>query len=258
MSVEAFFENFHVFVESPVAVAKMRELILRLAVQGDLVVHSDRDGAASSIFGDVGWLDGEPRYDLPDSWLWVRFRSVGQQRLGKMLDQKGNRGEFKPYLRNTNVQWMRFELDDLKEMRLEPEELSEFRLQPGDLLICEGGEPGRCAIWRDVNREMYFQKAIHRVRPLPGILPEYLSICLRVDAFNGVLASHFTGATIKHLTGRSLSEYSIPLPPLGEQRRIVAKVDELIALCDRLEAQLRERETLHSALLEAVVAEFTA
>jgi hypothetical protein len=85
-----------------------------------------------------------------------------------VLDQRGNRGDLKPYLRNTNVQWMRFQLDDIKELRLAPEELEEFRLQPNDFLICEGGEPGRCAIWRDSHQEMYFQKAIHRVRPRKG------------------------------------------------------------------------------------------
>lgn len=83
---------------------------------------------------------------------------------------------------------------------------------------------------------MYFQKAIHRVRPRKRILSEYLAIGLQVDAQNGVLAQHFTGATIKHFTGRSLSEYSIPLPPVDEQKRIVAKVDELMVVCDRLPA----------------------
>ena len=96
---------------------------------------------------------------------------------------------------------MRFQLDDVKAFRLEPEELDEYRLRDGDLLICEGGEPGRCAIWRDRRREMYFQKAIHRVRPRNDILADYLTINLRIDAANGVLAKYFTGATIKHLTG---------------------------------------------------------
>jgi len=139
---------------------------------------------------------------------------------------------------------------------LEEKELEEYRLVPGDLLICEGGEPGRCAIWNDPKTEMYFQKAIHRVRPREGILPEYLTACLQVDAKNGVLAKLFTGATIKHFTGRSLKAYSIPLPPLAEQKRIVAKVDELMALCDRLEAQQQERNTRHADLARASLARF--
>jgi type I restriction enzyme, S subunit len=257
MNRAAFFETFDLFADAPDAVAKMRELVLQLAVQGQLVERKESDGNAASIFPKGLGAELASRYEVAENWIWIRFAVVGEQRLGKMLDQKGNRGELKPYLRNTNVQWMRFQLDDVKELRLESDELEEYRLLPGDLLICEGGEPGRCAIWRDPDREMYFQKAIHRVRPRKGILSEYLAICLQVDAQNGVLAKHFTGATIKHFTGRSLSDYSIPLPPLAEQKRIVAKVDELMALCDRLEAQQQERETRHAALARASLARFT-
>jgi type I restriction enzyme, S subunit len=256
VTLETFFEKFDQFADAPDAVTKMRELMLQLAVQGKLVEGRENDGNAAKIFTDGRPPEAPSRYEVAENWIWIRFAAVGEQRLGKMLDQKGNRGDLKPYLRNTNVQWMRFQLDDIKELRLESEELEEFRLVPGDLLICEGGEPGRCAIWRDPDREMYFQKAIHRVRPRKGILSEYLAICLQVDAQNGVLAKHFTGATIKHFTGRSLSEYTIPLPPLAEQKRIVAKVDELMALCDRLALQQQERETRHAALARASLARF--
>ncbi|MEO5716642.1 MAG: restriction endonuclease subunit S [Luteolibacter sp.] len=256
MTLDTFFKKFDTFAGAPNAVAKIRELVLQLAVQGKLVEQKHSDGKAKAIFSDGLPDEGECRYEIPATWIWIRFASAGEQRLGKMLDQKGNRGELKPYLRNTNVQWMRFQLDDIKELRLAPEELEEFRLQPDDLLICEGGEPGRCAIWRDPHQEMYFQKAIHRVRPRKGILSEYLAICLRVDAQNGVLAKKFTGATIKHFTGRSLREYSIALPPLAEQRRIVAKVDELMALCDRLESEQQERQEKHAALARASLARF--
>ena len=256
MKLETFFQKFDQFADAPDAVTKMRELMLQLAVQGKLVEGRENDGNAAKIFTDGRPPEAPSRYEVAENWIWIRFAAVGEQRLGKMLDQKGNRGDLKPYLRNTNVQWMRFQLDDIKELRLESEELEEFRLVPGDLLICEGGEPGRCAIWRDPDREMYFQKAIHRVRPRKGILSEYLAICLQVDAQNGVLAKHFTGATIKHFTGRSLSEYTIPLPPLAEQKRIVAKVDELMALCDRLALQQQERETRHAALARASLARF--
>ncbi len=259
MKREEFFDKFELLAEIPAAIPKLRILILQLAVQGKLVVQSKADGRAADIFAAepiVVSKGVESRHEVPKSWLWISFAAVGDQRLGKMLDQKGNRGELKPYLRNTNVQWMRFELDDIKQLRLEHSELEEFRLHAGDLLICEGGEPGRCAIWRNQKHEMYFQKALHRVRPRAGILVEYLAINLRADASNGVLAQHFTGATIKHLTGRSLDEYAIPIPPLAEQKRIVAKVDELMALCDRLEAQQKERESRHAALARASLSRF--
>ena len=142
-------------------------------------------------------------------------------------------------------------------MCVEEREESELQLRKGDLLICEGGEPGRCAIWNEKAQEMYFQKALHRIRPCEAILTEYLAINLQIDCKNDVLSNYFTGATIKHLTGRSLSQYPIPIPPLAEQRRIVAKVDQLMAMVDQLETQLTTSRRTAAKLMEAVVAELT-
>jgi type I restriction enzyme S subunit len=148
---------------------------------------------------------------------------IAEQRLGKMLDKAKNKGELRPYVRNLNVQWFRFALDDVLEMRIPDDEVREFLLQEGDLLICEGGEPGRAAIWRDVGQPMFFQKALHRVRPIPDVLPEFLAYRFRLDTWTGALDKLFTGATIKHLTGKALKEHRFPLPPLPEQKRIVEK-----------------------------------
>jgi len=242
----------------------LRKSILTLAVQGKLVPQDPNDEPAEEILRRCKvdlkqWAvaPDEERQAVPDSWTWIRFAGVGVQRLGKMLDAQKNRGELKPYLRNTNVQWMRFELDDVKDMRVEEREVEELRLKTGDLLICEGGEPGRCAIWRDEVGEMYFQKAIHRVRPCDAVTSEYLALNLQIDCANGVLDGFFTGATIKHLTGRSLATYPIPIPPLAEQRRIVAKVEQLMALVDALETQLADSREKGQKLLEAVVSELT-
>lgn len=243
----------------------LRKTILTLAVQGKLVPQDPNDEAAVISLSKCGvdikrWSvgDRDRRQEIPSSWTWIRFAGVGDQRLGKMLDAQKNRGKLKPYLRNTNVQWMRFELDDVKEMRVEEREEDELRLRKGDLLICEGGEPGRCAIWRDESEEMYFQKALHRVRPCEAVLSEFLALNLQIDCRNEVLAGYFTGATIKHLTGRSLAEYPIPLPPLAEQKRIVAKVEELMALVDALEAQQAAADQAATHLLDAVVSELAA
>ncbi len=243
----------------------LRKTILTLAVQGQLVPQDPKDEAAVISLSKCGvdvkrWFVGERdwRQEIPSSWTWIRFAGVGDQRLGKMLDAQKNRGKLKPYLRNTNVQWMRFELDDVKAMRVEEREEDELRLRKGDLLICEGGEPGRCAIWRDESEEMYFQKALHRVRPCEAVLSEFLALNLQIDCRNGVLAGYFTGATIKHLTGRSLAEYAIAIPPLAEQKRIVAKVEELMALIDALEAQQAAADQAATHLLDAVISELAA
>jgi type I restriction enzyme S subunit len=244
--------------------ADLRKSILTLAVQGKLVPQDPADEPADETLRRCEvelnrWAvaPDEERQAVPDSWTWIRFAGVGEQRLGKMLDAQKNRGELKPYLRNSNVQWMRFELDDVKEMRVEEREVEELRLKTGDLLICEGGEPGRCAIWREEIREMYFQKAIHRVRPCDAVLSEYLALNLQIDCANGVLAGYFTGTTIKHLTGRSLAAYPVPIPPLAEQRRIVDKVEQLMALVEALESQLTTSRATGEKLLAAIVAELT-
>jgi type I restriction enzyme S subunit len=252
--------HFDTLLTTEQSIDHLKQAILQLAVMGNLVPQDRTDRRASDTltsFGvDVGSVAVSPdqqRYPIPGSWVWIRFEGVGDQRLGKMLDSAKNHGELKAYLRNTNVQWMRFDLDDVKEMRIEGDEQSELRLRNGDLLICEGGEPGRCAIWREQLPEMYFQKALHRVRPCPAILPEYLALNLQVDYRSGALAQYWTGATIKHLTGRSLGRYPVPVPPTAEQRRIVAKVDELIAACDVLKARLNEGQSTQIHLADAIV-----
>lgn len=245
--------------------ADLRKTILTLAVQGKLVLQDPKDEPAADSLRRCGVdmkrngiAKAEERYEIPSSWNWIKFLGVGEQRLGKMLDAQKNCGKLKPYLRNTNVQWMRFELDNVKQMRVEEREEGELRLKNGDLLICEGGEPGRCAIWHGEVAEMYFQKALHRVRPCNAILSEFLALTLQIDCLNEFLANYFTGATIKHLTGRSFSEYPVPIPPLAEQRRIVAKVDELLALVDELKTQLTASRTVAQNLLAALVRELTA
>ncbi|RQG99824.1 restriction endonuclease subunit S [Paraburkholderia dinghuensis] len=261
-------EGFNLLATAPDGIKRLRELILSLAVQGKLVPQDPNDEPASELLRHIraekGRLiaegkikkdkplpaigDEEKPFDLPQGWEWVRMPQIAENRLGKMLDKAKNTGTAFPYLRNTNVQWHRFVLDDIKEIYLETHELEEFRLRRGDLLICEGGEPGRCAIWRDEVDEMYFQKALHRVRTIGGVLPEFIAQCLENDAFSGRLNEYFTGATIKHFAGQELNRYTIPLPPLAEQSRIVAKVEELMALCDALEARGKLEAEQHARL----------
>ena len=138
-------------------------------------------------------------------------------------------------------------------MRFEADELKEFQLEKDDLLICEGGEPGRCAIWNYSGNQMIFQKAIHRVRLFCKISSQYLLYHIWCDANSGNLESYFTGATIKHFTGKSLANYVLALPPLAEQQRIVERVEQLLALCDDLQAQLAAGETARVRLLKSLL-----
>lgn len=142
-----------------------------------------------------------------------------------MLDKSKNRGEPKPYLRNLNVRWFGFDLTDLLEMRFLPEEASKFTALKGDVLVCEGGYPGRAAIWEQ-EEPIYFQKAIHRIRFHEPERNKWFVYYLHYLDLTGQLKSYCSGTGIQHFTGQSLARLPIPLPPLPEQRRIVAILDE--------------------------------
>jgi len=255
-------EHFDLLFQTPEHVAPLRQSILELAVRGKLTQREAGDESAGELLKRVrkdkkesslpSIKDSEKSYELPVGWEWVRFGEIGEQRLGKMLDGSKNKGDYYPYLRNINVQWLRIDLFNVNQMRYELDEIDEYKLQPNDLLICEGGEPGRCAIWES-NDLMMFQKAIHRVRPYNGIVSKYLLYHLWGDAGNGVLAKYFTGATIKHFTGKALANYVCALPPVAEQERIVKRVEQLLSLCDALEARLQSAEEERGRLVAAVM-----
>ncbi len=235
--------NFERLSEAPDALPRLRRFVLDLAVRGKLVEQDPNDDPASKALRGINayGLSNGP-FPLPASWAWIDVASVAETRLGKMLDKSKNKGNPRPYLRNINVRWFDFDLTNLLDMPFEDAELAEFELRDGDVLICEGGEPGRGAVWDKGNQDIYFQKAIHRVRFAQVVVPRFFVKALKSSADDGRLTESFTGTGIRHLTGRSLSAYRFPLPPLAEQHRIVAKVDELMALCDRLEAVQKKRE----------------
>lgn len=148
-----------------------------------------------------------------------------------MLDQKKNRGEPLPYLANINVRWGEFQLDALRTMRFEPKESDRYGLKFGDIVMCEGGEPGRCAIWKDQIPGMMIQKAIHRIRPNRSLDYRFLFYSfLNIGQLKG-FDQYFTGATIKHLPREKLAKVEIDIPPLPIQQRIagiLSAYDELI------------------------------
>ena len=162
----------------------------------------------------------------PNGWPVKRFDEICESRLGKMLDAKQQTGSHsRPYLRNANVYWDRLALDDLLQMDFDEKDRNEFRLQPGDVLICEGGEVGRAAIWNEELAECYYQKALHRARPLPyASVPEYIVYVLWELARRGALREAASGATFSHLTGVKLKALRIPVPPLDLQQRFGQRV----------------------------------
>jgi type I restriction enzyme, S subunit len=165
------------------------------------------------------------------SWLKKQLDAVADFRLGKMLDEKKNKGDLMPYLANVNVRWGEFYLNDLREMRFEDHELDTFGLRYGDIVMCEGGEPGRCAIWKAQIPGTMIQKALHRIRPHQCLDHEFLYYTFLHMGRTGQFAPLFTGATIKHLPREKLALLEIAIPPLSIQKRIteiLANYDDLI------------------------------
>ncbi len=175
---------------------------------------------------------------LPQGWVEATIADVANTKLGKMLDGAKNVGDPVAYLRNVNVRWGEFDLSDLLEMRVTPDERAALSVRDGDLFMCEGGEPGRCAVWRGGDRDLVFQKAIHRVRPACGVEADYLQRHIAHSAGADGLSQFFTGTTIKHLPQTALQRIRLPLAPTAEQRRIVAKLDALTARLARARAEL--------------------
>ncbi len=180
-------------------------------------------------------------------WQTKLLGDVADFCLGKMLDQKKNRGELLPYLANVNVRWGSFSLDDLREMRFESHELERFGLKCGDIVMCEGGEPGRCAIWKDNLPGMMIQKAIHRIRPHDCLDYRFLYYSFLHKGRIGGFSPLFTGATIKHLPRQNLAKVEICFPSLNEQKAIadtLSGYDDLIENNRRRMALLEESARL--------------
>ena len=228
---------------------KLRQRILDLAIRGKLVPQDPNDEPASVLLERIRaekerliaegkikrpkakkstdkshYQNFTPPFDIPESWEWVKLEDISYAVLGKMLDKSKNKGVNHPYLRNINVRWFEFDVSDLLEMPFEMQEADRYSIKHGDLVICERGEPGRCAVW-DKTEPIMFQKALHRVRFFGEINSHFISNIIYLYCLNGFITTFFTGSGIKHLTGESLANIPIPMPPIKEQQRILKSVN---------------------------------
>lgn len=177
------------------------------------------------------------------SWEKKPLNEVADFCLGKMLDQNKNKGEALPYLANVNVRWGAFDFGNLREMRFEPGEIDRYGLKYGDIVMCEGGEPGRCAIWKNQIPGMMIQKALHRIRPHSCLDSSFLFYSFLKKRKNDEFSGLFTGSTIKHLPKEKLAKIKVEVPPISIQRRIVSILspyDDLIENNRRRIALLEE------------------
>ncbi len=215
--------------------------------QNDNATESNSAKSSHSVNSDA---DNE----LPEGWAVVTLGEVSESCLGKMLDKQKNKGKLKPYLGNINVRWNSFDLNNLSEMPFEESEGERFGVLKGDLIICEGGEPGRAAIWKEQVADMKIQKALHRVRFNKSTNANYFLFYLNFIASSKLLDKYFTGTTIKHLTGQSLRKIAFPLPSTEEQEFIVQEIESRLSVCDKVEetitTSLAQAETLRQSILK--------
>jgi type I restriction enzyme S subunit len=185
-------------------------------------------------------------------WINKSISELAEYSLGKMLDKQKNRGELRPYLRNVNVRWFDFDLSDVLEMRFLPNESDKYRVSAGDVVVCEGGYPGRAAIWIDED-PMYFQKALHRVRFHEPIHSKWFVFYLYSQSCSGRLNQHFTGSGIQHFTGAALGRFTIPVAPKKQMIELIKVMEELQDQVQNLEAVYQNKlallETLKQSLL---------
>lgn len=192
-------------------------------------------------------MRGQSAQSEHGGWRTAALGEIADVKLGKMLDRaKHTAGQLLPYLRNVNVRWGRIETDDLLEMYFRDTETERYGLRPGDVLVCEGGEPGRAAVWDGRLPNLRYQKALHRVRFKEPYDPRLFVYLMELLARTGGLDQQFTGSTIKHLTRRTFVQVRVPIPPPGEQRAIVdeiekqlTRLDAGVAALERIQANLK-------------------
>ncbi|WP_429215466.1 restriction endonuclease subunit S [Aeromonas veronii] len=206
------------------------------------------DDFLRSVFLD---MFGDPVTN-PKGWDVRLFGDISDSQLGKMLSQKSKGGNSpKRYLRNANIRWRHLDLNDLLEMDFNPNELLKFKLEKGDLLVCEGGEIGRCAIWNEQINDCYYQKALHRVRPnLELVTSIYLQEYLYSMSLKNAFSETISEVTFSHLTSEKIKLLRVPVPPLELQKKFNEIYDKTLSIKESKYQRSFESQYLFEALAQ--------
>lgn len=271
MDAQQFLAEFGHVANAPNGIARLRELVLVLAMQGRLLAQVEGESTSpllEKIATEKQFLvasrairspkplpdvtNKDALHAIPDSWSWTRFGQIAIHNSGKTLDSVRNSGHPRDYITTSNLYWGRFELSGIKQMLIRDDEIEKCTAREGDLLICEGGEAGRAAVWTS-REEVCFQNHVHRARFFGGINPFFAYRFFEKLNATGEINAHRKGIGISNMSSKALAMIPFPLPPLEEQSRIVAKVDELMVLCDTLDAQQQSGRTLQNKLRQSTL-----
>ena len=231
---------------------RLKKSILQEAITGRLVPQDPNDEPASVLLDRIrkekaklvkeGKLkkkdlietpisEDEIPFEIPESWEWVRIGEIFNHSSGKQLSSSNIEGTLHNYITTSNLYWGRFELDNLKSMYYKDSELEKCTAKQGDLLVCEGGDIGRSAIW-PYDYDICLQNHVHRLRPYDSRYTEFVFYIMWFYKDIGLIGGK--GIGIQGLSASALKSIIIPLPPLAEQKRIVAKIEEVFAEIDKL------------------------
>jgi type I restriction enzyme S subunit len=275
MKLEIFFEKFDRFADAPDAVAKMRELVLQLAVQGKLVERKRDDGDAAQLLAAISSERDTPAtklrtpeepasaddngyaFQIPPNWAWTQLGNIALQiQYGYTASADPSATDIR-MLRITDIQNNRVDWPSVPGCQIEQGEAEKYLLSPNDILIARtGGTIGKSFIVPDAPVKSVFASYLIRVTPPRSMAARYLKTFLESPLYWTQLRKMSAGTGQPNVNGQALGRLEIPLPPLAEQKRIAAKVDELMALCDRLEAQQQEQEMQHAAIILASLERF--
>ena len=189
------------------------------------------------IGNSVACIDDELPFEIPSSWIWCRLGEIFSHNTGKALNSSNTTGYLMTYITTSNLYWNRFVLDSLKKMRFSENEIEKCTVRKGDLLVCEGGDIGRAAIWEH-DEEIRIQNHIHKLRPYAelSISNRFYYYIFYLWKQMGRIGGH--GIGLQGFSSRVLDNLIIPLPPFKEQLYSVSKIDCLFSILEGIEKSL--------------------
>ena len=191
-----------------------------------VIFKGDDNKYYEKIGSQVACIDDEIPFEIPDSWVWIRLGNIFQHNTGKALNGSNQKGVFYDYITTSNLYWNSFVLGKLRSMPFTDDELDKCTVKKGDLLVCEGGDIGRSAIW-NYDYDIRIQNHIHRLRAYTPICTMFVYYTLYLYKHTGLIGGK--GIGIQGLSSNALHKLLLPLPSIAEQKRIVDKVEFVIA-----------------------------
>ena len=223
-------------IELKKVIERLKSKILDLAIHGKLVPQDPNDEPASELLKRINPkfvpCDNPHYANIPSSWVCTTMGSIFQHNTGKALNKSAStEGALLPYLTTSNVYWKTFDLSVVKEMRFKESEIEKCTIRKGDLLVCEGGDIGRAAIW-DKDYSICIQNHLHRLRPKGDVVPLlYLYYIMYLKLTNNLEGK---GIGLQGFSSGLLDKLEVPLPPYNEQIRIVDKIQEAFNMLDSI------------------------